>query len=200
MKKRLRRAIQRREAPFSSLIPPPSSLKKMNPQNARPEIARHLQELLRQLDAVAILDILLVATVIYFLLALAQGTRAMQLLKGLAILLAIMKIAQWLRMDTLDWILRQAVFASAVVVVVLFQPELRAALDQLGRGRLEILGLHFRDAMTAELARSVSEITRAVEQLAAARTGALIVIEGETGLDDVAAKGTLLNAHLTANC
>ena len=170
----------------------------MNSQAPNPEIARHLRELLRQLDAVAILDILLVAAVIYYLLALAQGTRAMQLLKGLAILLATMKLAQWLHMDTLDWIIRQAIFASAVVVVVLFQPELRAALDQLGRGRLEIFGLHFRDTMTAELARSVSEVTRAVEQLAASRIGALIVIEGETGLDDIAAKGTAIDAHLSA--
>jgi diadenylate cyclase len=164
----------------------------------QPEIARHLQELLRQLNAVAILDILLVATVIYFLLVLAQGTRAMQLLKGLAILLGIMKMAQWLEMDTLDWIIRQAIFASAVVVVILFQPELRAALDQLGRGRLEVLGLRFRDAATAEIARCVAEITRAVEQLSGARTGALIVIERETGLEDIAATGTEMGARLSA--
>ncbi len=119
---------------------------KMLPPSSQRELSRHLHELLRQIDAVAILDILLVATVIYYLLLLAQGTRAMQLLKGLAILLVIMKGAQWLGMDTLDWMIRQAIFASAVVVVVLFQPELRAALDQLGRGRLEFLGLRGRES------------------------------------------------------
>lgn len=170
----------------------------MNPQAARPEIARHLHELLRQLDAVAILDILLVATAIYYLLSLAQGTRAMQLLKGLAILLVIMKAAQWLGMDTLDWIIRQAIFASAVVVVILFQPELRAALDQLGRGRLEFLGFRGHESSTLEIARSVAEITRAIENLAPRRIGALIVIERETGLDDVSATGTEINARLSA--
>jgi diadenylate cyclase len=171
----------------------------MNPQASQRELSRHLQELLRQIDAVAILDILLVATVIYYLLMLAQGTRAMQLLKGLAILLVMMKGAQWLGMDTLDWIIRQAIFASAVVVVILFQPELRAALDQLGRGRLEFLGLRGEESSTMEMARSVAEITRAVENLAANRTGALIVIERETGLDDIVATGTLLNAKLSAD-
>jgi diadenylate cyclase len=170
----------------------------MNPQASQRELSRHLQELLRQIDAVAILDILLVATVIYYLLLLAQGTRAMQLLKGLAILLLMMKGAQWLGMDTLDWIIRQAIFASALVVVILFQPELRAALDQLGRGRLEFLGLRGQESSTMEMARGVAEITRAVENLAANRTGALVVIERETGLDDVAATGTALNAKLTA--
>ena len=170
----------------------------MPPQTVSPEISRYVQELLRQLNVVALLDIFLVATVIYYLLVLAQGTRAMQLLKGLAILLVIMKAAQWLEMDTLNWIIRQAIFASAVVVVVLFQPELRAALDQLGRGRLEVLGLRFRDTGTAELARSVAEITRAIEKLSITQTGALLVIERETGLDDVVATGTELGAKLSA--
>src|SRR5262245_37627972 len=94
-----------------------------------------LAHLLRQLDTAAVLDIALVAVVIYYLLALAKGTRAMQLLKGLFFLLVIMKGAQWLGMDTLQWIISQVLFASAVVVVILFQPELRAALNQLGRGQ-----------------------------------------------------------------
>ena len=170
----------------------------MTPPTVNPEVSRYVQELLRQLNVVALLDILLVATVIYYLLVLAQGTRAMQLLKGLAILLVVMKAAQWLEMDTLDWIIRQAIFASAVVVVILFQPELRAALDQLGRGRLEVFGLRFRDAGTAELARSVAEITRAIEKLSLGHTGALIVVERETGLDDVLATGTELGAKLSA--
>src|SRR4028119_185589 len=96
--------------------------------------------LVRQLDVGAVLDIALVAVAIYYLLALAKGTRAMQLLKGLATLLVVMQVAQWLGMDTLQWLIRQAIFASAVVVVILFQPELRAALDQLGRGQLGVIG------------------------------------------------------------
>ena len=81
-----------------------------------------LRYLVRQLDVPALLDIALVAVGIYYLLALAKGTRAMQLLNGLATLLVVMQAAQLLGMDTLQWLIRQAIFASAVVVVILFQP------------------------------------------------------------------------------
>jgi diadenylate cyclase len=155
--------------------------------------------LVRQLDVGAVLDIALVAVAIYYLLALAKGTRAMQLLKGLATLLVVMQVAQWLGMDTLQWLIRQAIFASAVVVVILFQPELRAALDQLGRGQLGALGMRWGNAAGPEIARGVSEISKAVEQLASTRTGALLVIERETGLDDIVATGHLLNARLSSD-
>jgi diadenylate cyclase len=150
------------------------------------------------LDVVALLDILLVATAIYYLLALAKGTRAMQLLKGVAILLAIMKAAQWLGMDTLQWVIGQALFASALVLVILFQPELRAALDQLGRGHLDILGLNFHPQPSLEDNRAVLEIARAVGNFSATKTGALIVIERDTGLEDIASTGTPLGARLSA--
>jgi len=165
------------------------------PDISRIEILRHL---FRQLDVAALFDIALVAVAIYYLLALAKGTRAMQLLRGLAILLFVMQGAQWLGMDTLQWIIRQAIFASAVVVVILFQPELRAALDQIGRGQLSTLGLRWQNTASAETARGVSEITKAAQILAANRTGALLVIERETGLDDIAATGTPLGARLSA--
>lgn len=160
--------------------------------------ALHFRHLLRQVDLIALLDILLVATAIYYLLALARGTRAMQLLKGLAILLAVMKIAQFLGMDTLYWFISQALFASAVVLVILFQPELRAALDQLGRSHLEILGFRLQNGVSAAQGRVIEEITRAVQGMAAARTGALIAVERATGLEDIAATGTPLNAKVSA--
>ncbi len=159
----------------------------------------NLLHLLRQIDVAALLDIALVATLIYYLLALAKGTRAMQLLKGLVTLLIVMQAAQWLGMDTLNWLIRQALFASALVVVILFQPELRAALDKLGRGELSVLGLARHREASAEAARAVAEVTRAVEQLAERKTGALIVIARETGLDDIAATGTPLNARLSSD-
>ncbi len=160
--------------------------------------ALHLKHLLRQVDVVAILDILLVATAIYYLLALAKGTRAMQLLKGLAILLVVMKSAQFLGMDTLYWFISQALFASAVVLVILFQPELRAALDQLGRSRLELLGFRMQQSATPAQTRVVEEITRAVTGMAATKTGALIAVERATGLEDIAATGTALGANVSA--
>lgn len=162
------------------------------------EFPTQLRHLLRQLDVVAVLDILLVATAIYYLLALAKGTRAMQLLKGVAILLAIMKGAQWLGMDTVQWVIGQALFASALVLVILFQPELRAALDQLGRSHFGVLGLGMSPALNEAEQRAVAAISRAVEGFTASKTGALIVVERETGLEDIAATGTPLRARLSA--
>lgn len=168
-------------------------------QAVQPELWRHLVHLLRQVDIAALLDIALVSVAIYYLLMIARGTRAMQLLKGLAILLVVMKVAQWLGLDTLQWILGQALFASAVVLVILFQPELRAALDQIGRGHLEILGLQFGHEKNAANARMVSEITKSVESMASNRVGALIVLERETGLDDIVATGKVLDATLSSD-
>ena len=156
----------------------------------------HFKHLLRQVDLVALVDIGLVATAVYYLLVLAKGTRAMQLLKGVAILLVIMKSAQWLGMDTLYWFISQALFASAVVLVILFQPELRAALDQLGRAQLETLGVSLQRDLGPQT-RIAETVMRAVETLAAHKTGALIAIERETGLDDIAKTGTLLEARLS---
>ncbi|RYX84322.1 TIGR00159 family protein [bacterium] len=167
-------------------------------QSAVPTLWPHFKHLLRQVDVVAVLDIFLVATAIYYLLLLAKGTRAMQLLKGVAILLVVMKSAQWLGLDTLYWVISQALFASALVLVILFQPELRAALDQLGRGRLGILGLRLNPAQREAQHRVADEIARAVEKLSSQRIGALLAIERETGLDDIAGTGTPLGARLSA--
>jgi diadenylate cyclase len=165
---------------------------------AWPSLQSWWHDLYRQVDVAALFDIVLVATAIYYGLSLAQGTRAMPLLKGVAILLGVMKAAQWLGMDTLQWAIGQLIFASALVVVILFQPEIRAALNQIGRGRLDVLGLSFGARPLAQSARIAQEVTRAVENLAAKKTGALIVIERSTGLDDIAATGTRLDAKLSA--
>ena len=162
------------------------------------EVLAHVGFLLRQLDIAALVDILLVATVVYYLLVLAQGTRAMQVLKGVAVLLVVMKAAQWLGLETLQWIIGQALFASAIVFVVLFQPELRAALDQLGRGYFNVLGISWNRGGDAEVVRAATEIAKAVEEMAGKRVGALIAIEQLTGLDDLVQTGTPLGARLSS--
>jgi len=162
------------------------------------DLLHQIRYLISQVDLVAVVDILLVATANYYMLLLARGTRAMQLLKGLAILLVIMKLAQWLGLDTLQWVIEQAIFASALVMVILFQPELRAALDQLGRRHFELLGLNFHPGASPEQSRAIEAITRAVEGFAVRKVGALIVIERTTGLEDISTNGTPLCATISA--
>jgi uncharacterized protein (TIGR00159 family) len=148
-------------------------------------------------DLRAILDILAVTLIIYWLLWVAQGTRATQLIRGAIIFLALAYfLATSLDLSTLNWILRRTWPALVVAIPVIFQPELRRALEQLGHTG-SWLRTPFPASGVADLDRAVDEIVRAAAQLARLRYGALIVIERETGLQDYADRGVLVDANLT---
>jgi uncharacterized protein (TIGR00159 family) len=151
----------------------------------------------RLADPRAIVDIVVVTIIIYWLLRVAQGTRATQLIRGIIILFAlIFFFASALDLSTLNWLLSKTWPALIVAVPVIFQPELRRALEQLGHTG-SWLRTSFPSGNEAELDRMVDEVVRASAQLARQRFGALMVIERETGLEDYAAKGVQLDAMLT---
>lgn len=144
----------------------------------------------------AIVDIGIVAFVFYKLFTLIRGTRAVQLIKGILVLLVATKVAQWLQLYTIHWLLRNIQVALVVALPIVFQPELRRALEQLGRGRLfarpyAVLGAE-------GLRRLVDEVARAVEILSRNKIGALIVLERETGLKDIAETGTAVDGLVSA--
>jgi uncharacterized protein (TIGR00159 family) len=149
-------------------------------------------------DLRAILDILAVTVIIYWLLWVVQGTRATQLIRGVVILLALgYFLATALDLTTLNWILSRTWPALIVAIPVIFQPELRRALEQLGHTSAW-LRTPFPTASDIEvMERTVDEIVRAAAQLARQRYGALIVIERETGLQDYADRGVPIDAYLT---
>ena len=151
----------------------------------------------RLADPRAIVDIAVVTIIIYWLLRVAQGTRATQLIRGIIILFAlIFFFASALDLSTLNWLLSRTWPALIVAVPVIFQPELRRALEQLGHTG-SWLRTTFPSGNEAELDRMVDEVVRAAAQLARQRFGALLVIERETGLEDYAARGVQLDATLT---
>ncbi len=155
--------------------------------------------LLSRLDDLrAILDILAVTVIIYWLLWVVQGTRATQLIRGVVILLALgYFLASALDLTTLNWILSRTWPALIVAIPVIFQPELRRALEQLGHTSAW-LRTPFPTASDIEvMERTVDEVVRAAAQLARQRFGALIVIERETGLQDYADRGVPIDAYLT---
>lgn len=135
----------------------------------------------------AVVDIGVVAYVLYRLFLLIQGTRAIQLLKGVIVLVAATFVSQWLGLKTVYWLLGKIMLGLAVALPIVFQPELRRALEQLGRGRL------FRpetdQALDEDQALVIKEVLRAVEQLSKNKIGALIVLERETGLNDYVETG-----------
>ncbi|CAA9565872.1 MAG: Diadenylate cyclase spyDAC; Bacterial checkpoint controller DisA with nucleotide-binding domain [uncultured Thermomicrobiales bacterium] len=143
----------------------------------------------------SIFDLLVVTLIVYWLLWVARGTRATQLIRGIAILLALaFFLGTSLQLTTLNWVLSQIWPALVVAVPVIFAPELRRALEQLGQTGA---WLHFSPSSEAIQERTVDELVRAAAQLARHRYGALIVLERETGLQNFVERGVPIDAHLT---
>ncbi len=142
------------------------------------------------------LDIGLVALVVYRILVMFRGTRAVQMLIGLACLVAGSLVARRLELYSTQWILDNFWSFWVIALVVLFQPELRRALARVGEGRLvsSLLG-----ASRAERAHVIDEIVDAVESLTARRIGALIVIERSAGLRQYAELGVAVDALVSAD-
>jgi uncharacterized protein (TIGR00159 family) len=143
-----------------------------------------------------VVDVLVVTLIIYWLLWVAQGTRATQLIRGIVILLVVVYfLGTSLQLTTLNWLLTNAGPGLIVGIVVIFQPELRRALEQIGHTRTWLPQFSSRDEMIQE--RMVDELVRAAAQLARHRYGALIVVERDTGLQDYAERGVPIDAYLT---
>ena len=141
------------------------------------------------------IDIFIVAYLIYRLLLLTRGTRAVQVLKGLAILLLATSISKWINLQTITWLLDQAIRAGAIALVVIFQPELRRALEQIGRGKL--FHRSGEDEDTA-IQQFMKELTTAMKNMAARKVGALIILEHQTGLADIVSTGTRIDGMVSA--
>ncbi|MFR1758524.1 MAG: diadenylate cyclase, partial [Christensenellaceae bacterium] len=163
------------------------------------DIIQRSWELLGQLQIVDIIDIIIVAYAIYKLLVLTRETRANQVLKGFGVILIAFQISRWLSLTALVWIFEYIINNIAIVMVVLFQPELRKALEQLGRGGNNIIGraLHTGKAPpAASYDWVVEEIVRAVQNMARSKTGALIIMQ-RSPLRDILESGTYLYARVS---
>jgi diadenylate cyclase len=155
-----------------------------------------LEAVLHKVGWVEVLDVLVVAVIFYQLLKLVRGTRAVELVVGLILLALVGLMARALNLVLLGWLFTNAAPFVVIAVIVLFQPELRRALDQVGR--LSHLNLQIQPFNQTLFNRGVAEAIRAAERLSARRTGALIVFEREVGLEDYAATGVRINGELTS--
>jgi diadenylate cyclase len=145
----------------------------------------------------SIVDILLVAIVIYWLFILIRGTRAVRIVIGLSILYLVYLAALFFGFELLRRLMETAAVVGLFAVVVVFQPELRRALEQIGR--IGSVNRFFVSAEVAGAERVAREISRAARILAGSRHGALIALERETGLQDLAAEsGVPIHADLRA--
>ena len=141
-----------------------------------------------------LLDILIVAVGLYKGIQLIRGTRATALLKGLAMLFAASLAARALSLRTVSWILEQSTTLIMVALPVVFYPELRRALEQLGRGQFFRT---FSPAGKEEHQKAIDTIVKVTSKLRTRRVGALIAVERETGLQEYAETGVTLDAKLS---
>lgn len=144
-----------------------------------------------------ILDIAVVAYILYKLFSLIRGTRAVPLINGIFILAIAYLLAQLLDLYTIQFILGFALPALSVAVTIIFQPELRRALEHLGRGRLLPSNRRTDELKDDDFKRAIDQIVRATEILGRNKTGALMVIERETGLGEYIDSGIKVDANIT---
>lgn len=151
-----------------------------------------------------ILDITIVAVLIYGTLKLVRDTRAEQLLKGIILILVFYSIAALLNLTMVTTILKVFVEFSVILVFIIFQPEIRKALEQLGRSKfsknyLKIFqgGLMSNSERDAKV-KAISDVADAAVLFSHTKTGALVVFEKETKLTDIASSGTILNCDTSA--
>jgi diadenylate cyclase len=158
------------------------------------EILSEIAFLLSRLDWVGVIDILLVAIVIYGLLALVRGTQAMVLLRGIILLvIAITLFTTFFRLRAFSWLLRNTLPALLISIPVIFAPEIRRALERLGRAGTSFnFGLRETDVEPV-----IDAIATAAQRLSERRHGGLIVIERQVGLKDYADTGIALDAAVT---
>lgn len=152
-------------------------------------------ELLRGISITDIIDILIVTYVIYKLIMLVRGTRAAQLLKGIVVVVVAWALSILFQLNTLQWMMNQMFTFGVLAVIIIFQPELRRALEQLGRGKL-FTRSHMEEEQ--EFNKRIGEVMKAIQFFSKRKIGALIVFERSTGLNDYMESGVMLNASITS--
>lgn len=145
---------------------------------------------------ISLVDILIVAFVLYKAMMIIKGTRAVQLIKGLVVLLLASLVSNWFGLRTVAWILDQSQKVLLFALPVVFQPELRRALEQLGRGKFFARPMTMLNQETLE--NLLNEIIRAIKILSKNNLGALIIVEKETGINDFIETGIKIDGLVSA--
>lgn len=146
-----------------------------------------------------VIDIILVAYIIYMAMNYIKSTRAKQVVKGLCLLLAIMIVANYLNLYVIHFLIYSVFKYGLMAIIVIFYPELRRILEYLGKQWH--VGRFFNqseDKDKSEIKKRVNAISKAVDNMAAEKTGALIIVEQEIKLGEIIDRSTILNAEITS--
>ena len=142
---------------------------------------------------VRLLDILAVWFVIYELIVLLRGTKAVQLFRGIVVIAIIKAVIVLIGLDTVSWIMDQIINWAVIAMVIIFQPEIRRGLEHLGRGSMFARGKRQNE----DEERMIAELDKAIQYMAKRRIGALMSIKMDTGLEDYIETGIALDADIT---
>lgn len=159
-------------------------------------MSMQLRGIIATIGFLDIADILLVAFVLYNLYLLIRYTQAMQLVKGLVVLLMATLVSKWLGLHVINWLLQKTMTIVAVALPVVFQPELRRTLERLGRGKL--FGKPNTVLEEGETAELIDALLKAVVVLAKNKIGALLIVERHTGLNDYIETGVKIEGLVSA--
>ncbi|MBU3180544.1 diadenylate cyclase CdaA [Clostridium psychrophilum] len=159
------------------------------------EVFKLMLSTIKNISIFSILDILVVAFIFYKGYMLMKETRAIQLLKGIVLIFILIPISQLLNLTVFNWILSKTITIGVLTIVIIFQPEIRKALEHLGR--TAFVDKHiFENEQIME--KSITEIVNAVDTLSKSKTGALIVIEQRTGIGEIIKTGTTLDSVISS--
>lgn len=153
------------------------------------------KQAIEMVNFISILDIIIVAFIIYKAMMIIKGTRAVQLIKGLIVLLLASLASKFFGLTTVDWILGQLQTVLVVALPIVFQPELRRALERLGRGKFFARPMSMLNEEA--LVKLIDQIVRAVKILSQNNLGALIMLERETGVNDYIETGTKIDGFVS---
>ena len=142
-----------------------------------------------------VIDILIVAYLLNRLLGFIKETRAQQLLRGVLLIVAFFVISDVFNLSLLNWLFTRLITIGLLAVVILFQPEIRRGLEQIGRRG--VLSWQFRDMGKEEMYATVHKIVDAVDDFSSTQTGALMAIERETMLSDISESGVIVDAEIS---
>ena len=144
-----------------------------------------------------VVDIIIVTVILYWLIKLLARTRAVRVLIGVGIILILSRVFVALNLQTASWLMNTMLSAGAVIIVILVQPEIRRALEALGRGK--IFTFATKSQMEVKNAEHIiEEISRAMLSMSKQKVGAILVFERKTGLGDVMDSGTMLDADISS--
>ena len=136
-----------------------------------------------------VVDIVIIALVIYRIYVMISGTRAIQVVKGLALIIFAAWFSNYLHLETVSWLLKQLVQVAVIAIIILFQPELRRMLTQLGQNRL--FGLFFREEINV-----VNVLVRSSVEMSRKKMGALIAVESTVGLKNYIETGVSVDGKV----